>query len=105
MSYRDQRAAHERAKREAIEQYRAANPRAATARLIGSQWCLSPSVKNSATSPGEVGTVGGFFGTAAAAAGRGEFEIRFSEAGTMTVHKEDLIKVESWHQYEMVLYI
>jgi len=71
-------------------------------RPIGSQWCLSPS-NNSATDPGEVGTILGLSG-AAGSGGGGELKIEFSKKGTMVVRKEALITVEAWHQYETVLH-
>lgn len=101
-SFQAQRDAHERAKQEAIEQCRVANECAAMGRPIGSQWCLSPS-NNSATDPGEVGTILGLSG-AAGSGGGGELKIEFSKKGTMVVRKEALITVEAWHQYETVLH-
>lgn len=100
-SFQVHRDAHDSAKREAIEQHRAANACAAMGRPIGSQWCLSPS-NNSATDLGEVCTILGLSGVDEA--GNGELKVEFSKAGTMVVQKEALITIEAWHEYEMVLH-
>jgi len=98
-SFQVHRDAHDSAKREAIAQHRAANACAGMGRPIGSQWCLSPS-NNSATDPGEVGTILGLSGVDEA--GDGELKVEFTKKGAMVVQKEALITVEAWHEYEMV---